>query len=331
MSPRVSDPNRVAVLRDLAILDTPPEPAYDDIVGLASACCHSSIAAVNFVDGKRHWTKASVGVEDGQGQSVPADVSFCAATISTDGGLLILPDTSKVEGWRSHPFVAGSPFVRFYAGASVTVSDQPVGVVCVYGDEPRELGAHEEQALVALARQTSAHLELRKHNAELRDLAVTDPLTGLANRTLLFDHLKLAVAQHKRDGRRVGVLFCDVDGFKQVNDIWGHEVGDRVLREVASRLRAASRDVDTVARLAGDEFVLVCPGPESPAELDAILDRVRRSVHRSAPNDEGPPAPRLSIGAALLRDGESALDVLRRADEAMYETKAGTSGLASSR
>jgi hypothetical protein len=79
----LGDPDRLAVLRDLAILDTPAEPDYDDIARLASACCRSPIAAVNFVDAERPWTKAIVGVEDGQGANVSVDLSFCAATVVT--------------------------------------------------------------------------------------------------------------------------------------------------------------------------------------------------------------------------------------------------------
>lgn len=155
------DPDRLTVLHDLAILDTPAEPAFDDIARLASACCNSAIAAVNFVDGGRHWTKAMVGVDGGAGTSVSADVSLCAATIASDGGSLSVPDASQSPRWRSHPLVAGPPYLRFYAGAAIVVFGQSVGVVCVFGDEPREVCEQDEQTLVVLARQASAQLELR--------------------------------------------------------------------------------------------------------------------------------------------------------------------------
>ena len=329
MTHDIRDPNRLTVLRDLEILDTPPELVYDDIARLASACCKSQIAAVNFVDDERQWTKAIVGVEGGQGASVSADLSFCAATVATDSGLLTLQDTAKSEHWRSHPIVTGPPYLRFYAGAAILVSGQSVGVVCAFGDEPRGLGEQEEQALIALARQASAHLELRKRNADLRDLAVSDPLTGLANRTLLFDRLRLAIAERKRNGGDVGVLFCDVDDFKLVNDRWGHEAGDRVLCQIADRLRTATRGADTVARLAGDEFVLICPGLENLEDFHALIARVDRIVHKINLTDRGPVSPRLSIGPALLEDDETAAGVLRRADQAMYRVKTGESSLPS--
>jgi diguanylate cyclase (GGDEF)-like protein len=252
---------------------------------------------------------------------VSADVSFCAATVLADGGLLNVPDMRDSDEWRSHPLVTGPPFLRFYAGAAIVVQDQPIGVVCVFGDEPRALGEQEEQALVALARQASAHLELRQRNTDLRELAVTDALTGLANRTLLFDRLELAIAQRRRGGAHVGVLYCDVDDFKRFNDRWGHAVGDRILCEIADRLRKATRDTDTVARFSGDEFVVVCPGLETRRELDVLVERIQQVAY-THDRFGGPERPGLTIGAVLLDAGETASDVLRRADEAWYRGKA---------
>lgn len=313
---------RVAVLLDLAILDTPPQPAYDDVASLAAAACRSDVGAVNFVDHDRHWTMAIVGVEEGQGVSVPAELSLCAATIRTDNGVLTIGDTLADDRWREHPFVTGEPRLRSYAGASIVVSGQPIGVVCVFGGEPREFTDAEERALGALARQASAHLELRQRNSELRELAITDPLTGLANRTLLFDRLNLALAQRKRSGQEVGVLFCDVDGFKSVNDRFGHGAGDRLLRDIADQLRSAVRDVDTVARIAGDEFVVICPGIGGRAELDIVAGTMMDDVERIDPMPDGTAPPSLSVGAFLVEDAELAAEALGRADAAMYIVKA---------
>ncbi len=317
------DPARLAVLHDLAILDTPAEAGFDDLARLASACCDSPIAAVNFVDAGRHWTKAITGVEGGAGASVSNDLSFCAATVASESGSLTVPDALDSEDWRSHPFVTGPPFLRFYAGAAIVVSGQPVGVVCVFGDEPREAGDKERDALAALARQASSNLELRRHNAALLHFALRDPLTGLANRTLLFDRLEMAVAQRERNGGEVGVLFCDVDDFKLVNDRWGHTTGDRLLCRVAELLQAAVRETDTVARFAGDEFVVVCPSLRGIDELDAVVERIAHEVYVPDPHVLRPIPLRLSIGAVLLAERETASGVLRRADRAMYQDKAG--------
>ena len=319
---RLRDPERLAVLRNLAVLDTPADPDYDDIAQLASACCHSPMAAVNFVDADRHWTKAIVGVDDAHGANVPNDVSFCAATVATPGGLLRLSDTTMGEEWRSHPFVTGPPFLRYYLGAAIVVAGQPVGVVCVFGDQPRDLADGDEKALVALARQASAHLELRLRNVELRNLAISDPLTGLANRTLLLDRLEVAIAQRHRDGGEVGVLFCDIDDFKLVNDRAGHETGDRMLCSIADRLRMATRSTDTVARIGGDEFVVICPGLADRADFERRVERISDALNTSDVSDDLVSSARTSIGAVLIEPGDSAPDVLRRADTAMYADKA---------
>lgn len=317
----VARAERVAVLRDLAILDTPPESVYDDLASLAAAVCRSDVGAVNFVDQERHWTKAIVGVEDGQGASVPADLSLCAATIRCDEGTMTVGDTLADDRWKGHPFVTDEPGLRFYAGASIVVCGERVGVVCVFGDEPREFSEAEEAALGALGRQASADLELRERNLALRELAITDPLTGLANRTLLFDRFNLALVERERSAREVGVLFCDVDDFKSVNDRFGHKAGDRLLC-IADRLRSASRDVDTIARIAGDEFVVICPGLSGGAELDAIAERMARSVAGMDAMPDGSAAPHLTVGAVLAGGGELAAEALHRADAAMYTAKA---------
>lgn len=312
---------RVAVLRELSILDTPPEPAYDDLASLAASVCRSDVGAVNFVDHDRHWTKAIVGVDGGQGTSVPANLSLCAATIRSDEGAITIGDTLAEEHWREHPFVTGEPGLRFYAGASIVVDDQPIGVVCVFGNEPREFATKEKDAIAALARQASANLELRERNGELRKLAITDPLTGLANRTLLFDRFNLALAQKKRSKLEVGVLFCDVDDFKGVNDRFGHEVGDLLLCDIADRLRDVFRDGDTLARIAGDEFVVVCPELQGREELESVTTRLERSVASIGPLPDGSHAPTLTVGAVIAECGERAGEALNRADAAMYAAK----------
>jgi len=318
----LNDASRLAELRQLAILDTPPEIEYDDLAALAAAVCRGSMGAVNFVDDKRHFTKAIFGMPEARGRSVWNDLSFCAATIQTADGQLVVPHTHADEHWRDHPLVAAGPQIGFYAGVSIVSCGERVGVICAFGSESRGLTGREREALAALARQAAGHLELRGRNATLRKLALADPLTGLANRTLLFDRLELALADRARTGGEVGVLFCDVDDFKDVNDRFGHEAGDRQLCDIAELLRAESRDTDTAARIAGDEFVLVCPRLRSQNELEVLVGRVTRAAHSRRATPESSPTPRLSVGAVLARHGERPADILRRADAAMYAAKA---------
>jgi diguanylate cyclase (GGDEF)-like protein/PAS domain S-box-containing protein len=167
-----------------------------------------------------------------------------------------------------------------------------------------------------------AEQDLRDLAAVLSERAVRDPLTGLANRGLLEERLRAALARDARSGRGTGVLFLDLDGFKEVNDARGHDVGDSVLRTVAARLSSAVRPSDTVARLGGDEFVVLVESAE-PEALEPLVGRLREAV--VAPMDvRGAPPARVgvSIGVAWCRAGErDARSLLREADSAMYVDK----------
>jgi diguanylate cyclase (GGDEF)-like protein/PAS domain S-box-containing protein len=156
----------------------------------------------------------------------------------------------------------------------------------------------------------------------IRDMAFHDPLTGLPNRKLLSDRLELALAQARRGKRAMAVLFLDLDGFKAVNDGWGHAQGDALLRDVAGRLAGALRTGDTVARIGGDEFTVLIPElphEEGAAEVSRkILRELERTFHVGGSECQ----VTASIGIALYpRDGEDADTLLRNADAAMYRAK----------
>ncbi|SDF51374.1 cyclic di-GMP phosphodiesterase Gmr [Blastococcus fimeti] len=157
----------------------------------------------------------------------------------------------------------------------------------------------------------------RQREERLHHRAQTDLLTGIPNRAALFDalHRHLDVA----GGPDVGVLFCDLDRFKQVNDEYGHQVGDRVLAEVARRLVELSAPGDVVARFGGDEFVLLRPGSDEPTMV-ALAQRVAATV--LAPFGGLPDQPvGVSVGVAVGHAGETPDEVIARADLAMYGAK----------
>jgi diguanylate cyclase (GGDEF)-like protein/PAS domain S-box-containing protein len=164
--------------------------------------------------------------------------------------------------------------------------------------------------------------EARHYERRLHHLAHHDPLTGLANRTLLQERLKHAIAFARRK-RMVGALaFLDLDNFKHINDNLGHEAGDTVLREIAERLRANMRERDTVARVGGDEFVLVICDQTSPAQVADLIERVRRSVGTPVQVDGREIVVGASIGVAVFpRDADTVDKVMRAADSAMYHAK----------
>lgn len=163
---------------------------------------------------------------------------------------------------------------------------------------------------------------LEAERAKLTHLALHDPLTGLANRALLLDRLSHAVASPARRQRQVGVLFLDLDGFKSVNDRFGHRAGDTLLMAVADRLSALVRPSDTVARLGGDEFVILCEDLSGgEPELVELAERIQMGVANSARSIDQDLSVSVSIGAALAHTGSVPEQVLAQADAAMYAAK----------
>jgi len=163
----------------------------------------------------------------------------------------------------------------------------------------------------------------RKNMEEvLERQAMTDSLTGLPNRRLLYERAGQAISLAHRDGSGLALLMMDLDGFKAVNDAYGHVVGDRLLREVADRLRAVTRDADTIARLGGDEFAILLRGGTGEAAAVSVCDRILRSFEPPA-HMEGFDVPiRGSIGVSLYPDhGNDVESMLRAADKAMYQAK----------
>jgi|GEM_PF-2822925 len=163
---------------------------------------------------------------------------------------------------------------------------------------------------------------LKEHEAELDRIAHYDPLTGVANRRLLLDRLKQALAHAHRSGRLLAVCFLDLDGFKPVNDRHGHEVGDQLLIQLTARMQATLREEDTIARIGGDEFVLLLGELGTVQECCAALQRLLDEISRPVQIQGLSVAVSASIGATLFpQDPADADTLLRHADQAMYRAK----------
>lgn len=158
---------------------------------------------------------------------------------------------------------------------------------------------------------------------QLRELASYDALTGLPNRNQLWEQLWLAMTRASRSGQLVGVLFVDLDGFKQVNDRYGHQIGDRLLATLARRLSRSVRGYDTVARIGGDEFVVILERLDEPAQAEQVARHIMSTL--SAPVElMGGRVVKVSasIGIAIYPiDGDTSEDLLQCSDLAMYRAK----------
>ena len=160
--------------------------------------------------------------------------------------------------------------------------------------------------------------EDRAREAQLHRRAHTDLLTGVGNRSALFEALREHLDE--ATGTGCGLLFCDLDRFKEVNDRYGHAVGDRLLVDAAGRLQRLADPGDLVARLGGDEFVVLCPGPDGD-RLTALAARLTGEFQQPFARSDGDLTVTVSVGTALACPGEEPDAVIARADRAMYGAK----------
>ncbi|WP_411290320.1 EAL domain-containing protein [Sphingorhabdus sp.] len=318
------------------ILDTPTEPEFDEIAGLAAAVCGTAFAAITFLCEDRQWFKSDVGLGINQ---TPISDSFCAYAI-TQPDVFIVTDASRHPLFAANPFVTGAPGLRFYAGMPLQAADgTPIATLCVLDPVARPAGLTEVQQLTlrVLARQVEAQLELRRSIKErdtraaeqrtaataLQWIATHDSLTHLGNRTLFHSQLATALVNAERDGSGVAVILIDVDHFKQINDSLGHDAGDAVLCSFASRLRDVVREGDTVARLGGDEFGIVLTSVKARKHLATIVESLNMRLREKLEHNGRLIECRASIGVAVYGEhAKTAEGLIKCGDLALGVAKA---------
>ncbi|MES2858605.1 MAG: sensor domain-containing diguanylate cyclase, partial [Pseudomonadota bacterium] len=258
---------RIDTLRSLNILDSSPEERFDRLTRLAKRLFGVPIALVSLVDADRQWFKSCLGLPV---RETSRDISFCGHAILGDE-ILTIPDTLADERFHDNPLVTGAPNIRFYAGCPLSVPNgSKLGTLCLIDVEPRSLSADDRELLRDLARMAEQELAAVQ-------LATMDELTMLSNRRGFESLAQHALNVCKRMDKPATLLFFDLDGFKQVNDRFGHAEGDIALTTFAELLRNAFRDSDVIGRLGGDEFVAVLTD-SNPGESEAALRRLRELV-----------------------------------------------------
>ena len=301
---------RLATLRALGLLDSPAEERFDRITRLAQRLFDVPTVLVSLIDEDRQWFKSSQGTEVAE---TSREVSFCGHAI-LGTGVMQVPDARLDPRFTDNPLVAGDPRIRFYAGCPIAAPDgSKIGTLCLIDSEPRVLSGGDEQALADLA-------ELVEREIAAIQLALDDELTGLSNRRgfLLMADKVLDVC--RRQGVAAALVFADLDNLKLINDRFGHEEGDRAIREMAAILTLTLRSSDVLGRVGGDEFCALLSG-KSTGE-DAV-ERVQFSLARRNAQSSNLYPLELSVGLADFDPLEPMplTELMDRADQAMYESK----------
>jgi diguanylate cyclase (GGDEF)-like protein len=207
--------------------------------------------------------------------------------------------------------------------------DRRLGALDLYRDSPGPLDTDDMAAAQTLADVTAAYLNNARARSDLQDASdrshessVHDPLTGLPNRVLLLERLEHALLRSRRSGKIVAILFVDLDDFKSVNDLHGHHVGDSLLVAVSRRMAGVLRPGDTLARLSGDEFIILCEELADDKQANDIARRIVKALSATFRLGTVPVDLSASIGIAYATDGHADAHVLlQQADAAMYQVK----------
>ncbi len=257
----------------------------------------------------------------------------CADCIAS-GDMVVTNDLPTEGRWVEFQDLAAELGLGAMVAIPLLSRGRGWGVLDLYRSQPgpwsdEELGAAQALADVAVSYLVMAHDrdQARQAQRELAHRAMHDDLTGLPNRALLFDRLDHALSTNDRGAGGVAVVFLDLDLFKGINDTFGHTAADGVLVEVAGRLRATLRSGDTLARFAGDEFVIVCEGlpraaPDELAErVAALTSRLLRTLQTPIRIGQVDVVVSASIGVAITSDAMTGQELIADADTAMYMAK----------
>ncbi len=304
---------RLSALRRLDVLDTAPEAPFDKIVGLVRTVLSVPIATVTLVDAHRQWFKARAGLAAGE---TPRRYSFCTHTVAARAPLMI-EDALLDARVAGSPLVTGEPHIRAYLGVPLITPDgHAVGALCALDTVPRTFAPTQVDLLANFANLVVDELELRQ-------IAVTDQLTGAMSRRGFLDAAAREVARCRRYGRTGSIAMLDVDHFKRINDRHGHAAGDAVLRRLGSLCAETMRPNDVFGRLGGEEFAILLA--ETPADQSMIaMERLRKAIATTAFDIGGGErlAVTASIGVADLGTSETADAWLAAADSGLYQAKA---------
>lgn len=316
-----NEPQRLTAVRASQLLDTAPEVEFDVTTRIASHMFDLPIALVALMDSDRLWFKSRHGIAL---QELERKIAFCAHTILQPDALMVVEDLLLDARFDDNPLVHGEPHIRFYAGAPLRTADGLVlGTIAVLGMQPRAFDDKERALLRDLSVSVMTAIEARSRALELKQLVLTDSLTGIANRIQFQVALSLELQRAAQAEQSIAVLYMDLDGFKSVNDRFGHGAGDVVLQEFTRRMLPQLRADETLARIGGDEFGIVMCGDIEPEAAIALAERIIDAARAPFCMADGSVAKvGVSIGIALHPAAKTdAATLIEQADKALYSAK----------
>ncbi len=267
----VNERQRLKALRDLKILDTPPEERFDRVTRLARRVFGTSIALVSLVDEGRQWFKSRIGVDVAE---TPRDVSFCGHAI-LDDRVMVVPDARLDERFHDNPLVACDPNIRFYAGYPLSAPDgSKIGTLCVIDQKPRQMDAEDMHLLRELGRMVEEDLVAV-------DIATTDPVCQISNRRGFSELADHALNMCDRLGSAATLLFFELD----IEEGAGDEASKRALVEFSQLLSVTFRSSDVIGLIGPYRFAALLIGTDED-KYENALHRLRECVSQANRADD---------------------------------------------
>ncbi|KAB0499944.1 sensor domain-containing protein [Pseudomonas vancouverensis] len=246
---------------------------------------------------------------------------LCAEVIRSGQPILLTPEQQEAPA-GFEVVVSGQP-ASCWLGVPLNAQKGTIGALIVKSIPGGERYTEQDKELLQyVCAQVATAIERKQLHARLERMAQYDQLTQLPNRELLRERLKASLETARRDKGRMALLYVDLDRFKQVNDTLGHGVGDMLLQAVANRLKGCVRETDTVARIGGDEFVVLLHSIQASVDTDTVVGKIRQVLAQPLRLDGHSLNIQSSIGVARFPDhGTDEKQLFRHADEAMYSAK----------
>lgn len=314
----------VATLGRLALSDTDLEKVYD-----AAASAVAEGLGVEFgrvllaADDDAFDVRAGVGwTPEWLGRRLHAGMGCTHVGFVVEARGPIIIDDFRTETRFSDSGMLAAHGIISGIDAPVGHPEKPLGILSAYSRVTHRFSPDDIGFVQSIANTLNTAMERARSNERLTYMVQHDALTGLPNRLLLTDRLNVAMTHAERTGKRLALMFMDLDRFKNVNDVFGHEGGDMILQEVARRLRGAVRASDTVSRQGGDEFLVVLPEIESDEHVARVAEKLIAAVLEPYELHSTEVVLGVSIGIVCYPDnGCEVEDLLRNADVAMYAAK----------